>query len=71
MKHGVVPFSLPYLQQDLLCLEQWHPSVDAVELDVRPPGDQDEEEPASQQNQQSGERAFRGAEHKALDGLNE
>ena len=54
MKHGVIPFSLPYLQQDLLCLEQWHPSVDAVELDVRPPGEEDEEEAAGQEDEDGG-----------------
>ena len=69
MKHGVIPFSLPYLQQDLLCLEQWHPSVDAVELDVRPPGEEDEEEAAGQEDEDGGQEAFRWAEYEALDGL--
>ena len=43
--------------------------VEAIELDVRAPGEQDEKEAAGEKDQHAGEHAFRHAEHEALDGL--
>ena len=45
------------------------PLVDTVELDVRPPGEEDEEEAAGEHDHRAGERALRVAEHEALNGL--
>ena len=45
------------------------PLVEAVELDVRAPGEEDEKEAAGEKDQDAGEHALRHAEHEAFDGL--
>ena len=57
------------LQQNFGCVLKLGLLVETVELDVRPPGEEDEEEAAGEEDQNAGEETLRRAEHETLDGL--
>ena len=58
-----------HLEQNLLSILELDLPIEAVELDVRSPGEQDEEEAAAQDGQHDRQEALDGAEHKPLDRL--
>ena len=64
---AIYPFA--YFEQDFVCVCERDLRVDAVELDVCPPCEEDEEEAARDDHEEAGEGAVQRAEHEALDGL--
>ena len=61
--------TVTHLEQNLLSILELDLPIEAVELDVRSPGEQDEEEAAAQDGQNDRQEALDGAEHEPLDRL--